>query len=163
MRSGERLENDFHTYNRYGIQLGTKVPLWGGFTGGGKFTLRLWTPAPKMTKEAWAKLVPSLKRAVDKAEAVGTERITKRAKVWQDNERFLLQPGVYKESGLTLERFPPNSGDLNPIETVWAALRKELAVREQEDLANEVSLNVSQFRNRCAQILRTFFCPRRRM
>ena len=160
MRSGERMDNDFHTYNRYGIQLGKKVPLWGGFTGGGKFTLRLWTPAQKMTKEAWAKLVPSFKRAVDNADAEGYERNTKCAKVWQDNERFLLQPEVYKKSGLMLERFPPNSGDLNPIETVWVALRKELAVREQEDLANGVSLTVSQFKNRCAQILRSFSVPK---
>ena len=27
-----------------------------------------------------------------------------------------------------------NSGDLNPIETVWARLRRDLAVREMADL-----------------------------
>ena len=67
MRRGERLENDFHTFNRYGIQLGTKVALWGGFTGEGTFTLRLWTPKPKMTSEEWAALVPSVRDAVDEA------------------------------------------------------------------------------------------------
>ena len=35
------LDNSLHTYNRYGVQLGEKVPLWGGFTGHGKFTLNL--------------------------------------------------------------------------------------------------------------------------
>ena len=33
VRDGERLNNDMHTFNRYGIQLCTKVPLWGGFAG----------------------------------------------------------------------------------------------------------------------------------
>ena len=40
-RPGERMENYIHTFNRYGIQLGKKVPLWGGFTGNGEFTLRV--------------------------------------------------------------------------------------------------------------------------
>ena len=50
LRAGEKLPPDANTFNRYGVQLGTKVPLWGGFTGGGQFTLRLWTPHPKMKK-----------------------------------------------------------------------------------------------------------------
>ena len=51
---GERFQNDVCHFNRYGIQLGTKIPLWGGFTGRGQFTLREWTPKPKMTKAEWA-------------------------------------------------------------------------------------------------------------
>ena len=31
-------------------------------------------------------------------------------------------------------KFPPNSGDLNRIDTVWARLRRDLAVREMADL-----------------------------
>ena len=67
MKKGEAMDKSVHTYNRYGVQLGTKVPLWGGFSGTGQFTLRMWTPTPKMTKEEWAARVPSLKRAVDEA------------------------------------------------------------------------------------------------
>ena len=145
LKDGERLDNDLHTFNRYGIQLGTKVSLWGGFTGGGKFSLRLWTPKPKMTKGEWESKVPLLKRAVDKAEAEMPERKTKRAKVWHDNEKFLLCPKVYRANGLDLVRFPPNSGDLNPIETVWARLRRELAVREIADIENGVTITVAQF------------------
>ena len=47
---GEKVSHEISTFNRYGVQLGTKVPLWGGFSGAGKFTLRLWTKRPKMTK-----------------------------------------------------------------------------------------------------------------
>ncbi len=151
VKKGEALENDLHTYNRYGTQLGTKVPLWGGFTGGGAFSLRLWTEKPKMNKEAWAKLIPKVKEAADEGPGGATP------KVWHDNERFLLQPDVYTEHGLELVRFPPNSGDLNPIETVWAWLRKDLALREQADLkAKKPALTVGQFRARAAQILNSY-------
>ena len=37
---------------------------WGGCTGGGQFTLRLWTERPTMTKEQWWKHIPALKQAV---------------------------------------------------------------------------------------------------
>ena len=57
---------------------------------------------------------------------------------------------------LELVRFPPNSGDLNPIETVWAELRKRLALREQEDLEAGRVLTLQQFRKRASQILASF-------
>ena len=133
--------------------IGVKVPLWGGFTGKGRFSLRLWTPRPKMTKEEWAAKVPALKRAVDTAHE--SHRHV-RAKVWHDGEKFLQQPDVYKRHGLALVRFPPNSGDLNPIETVWAWLRRDLALREQDDFAANRQLSVAQFRQRAAQILKGY-------
>ena len=49
VQDGEALDNSLHTYNRYGVQLGEKVPLWGGFTGQGKFTLKLWTERPTLS------------------------------------------------------------------------------------------------------------------
>ena len=159
LRHGEKADPRIHTFNRYGVQLGTKVALWGGFTGGGHFTLRLWTPRPKMTKDEWQRLVPKLKRAVDDAEARAPERRTRRAKVWQDNERFLCCPGVYRKNGLQMFRFPPNSGDLNPIETVWALLRQRLAEREQEDLTAGRALTLAQFKQRAAQILQAMGTP----
>lgn len=156
VKEGESLDNDLHTHNRYGIQLGTKVPLWGGFTGGSSFSLRLWTEKPKMDKDAWAKLIPDVKLAADERED-GAD-----PKVWHDNERFLLQPDVYAQNGLQLVRFPPNSGDLNPIETVWAWLRKDLAMRELKDLKEKKDvLTVAQFRARAAQILHSYSVPAR--
>jgi hypothetical protein len=160
LREGEAVDPNVHTFNRYGVQLGEKVPLWGGFTGGGQFTLRLWTPRPKMLKTDWEGYVPALKRAVDTAEAREPERNTKRAKVWHDNEKFLLCPAVYKKHGLHQVRFPPNSGDLNPIETVWAQLRKDLAVREQEDLSANKVITLAQFKQRVAQISNGYSVPK---
>ena len=40
LKEGECLHNDIHTFNRYGVQLSVKVPLWGGFSRNGQFTLR---------------------------------------------------------------------------------------------------------------------------
>ena len=44
LQKGETVDPEMHTFNRYGVQLGVKVPLWGGFSGNGGFSLRLWTP-----------------------------------------------------------------------------------------------------------------------
>ena len=77
-------------------------------------------------------------------------------KVWHDNEGFLKQPRAYKNAGLTSVLFPPNSGDLNPIETVWARLRKDLAKLEFEDLKHDKVITVASFKRRVAQLLRSY-------
>ena len=83
----------------------------------------------------------------------------RRAKVWHDNEGFLVNDKKYKAAGLTSVRFPPNSGDLNPIETVWAKLRKDLAKRVFKDLKNNNVIDESQFKQRAAQILNSYSVP----
>ena len=118
--------------------------------------LRLWKPQPKMKKADWEAHVPALKRAVDVAEARAPERTAKSAKVWRDNEKFLLCPNTYRRSELVQVRFPPNSGDLDPIEIAWAWLRRDLARREQEDLAAGHIMTVAMFRKRVAQLLNSY-------
>ena len=46
------------------------------------------------------------------------------------NVTFLKIDAEYHRHGLTAMRFPPGSGDLNPIENVWSKLKKGLAIRE---------------------------------
>ena len=46
------------------------------------------------------------------------------------NETFWKVDAEYHRHGLTAMRFPPGSGDLNPIENVWSKLKKGLAIRE---------------------------------
>ena len=53
--------------SEYGVHLGVKVPLWGGFSVHGGFALKLWTEKAKMTKEQWAAHLPALKRAASQA------------------------------------------------------------------------------------------------
>ena len=109
-----------------------------------------------MKKEEWAAYVPHLKGAIDSAEARDPERSTKIAKVWHDNEKFLLQPKLYKSCGMQLVRLLKGSGDPNPIETVWAWLRRDLGRRELVDLTNRTVLTVPQFRARAAQLLQSY-------
>ena len=149
VKEGEGLDNDLHTHNRYGVQLGLKVPLWGGFTGEGQFTYRCWSEKPKLDQAIWA---DQIKKAVKPAAAGEC--------IWHDNERFLKQADVYQEHGLRMVTFPPNSGDLNPIENVWSELRKELARREFDDIAANRTLSAKQFRQRAAQILNAFQVPK---
>ena len=94
--------------------------------------MKLWTEKPKMDKEAWAAHVPALKRA---ASAANTRR--KRLKMWFDNERFRKIDGRYHRNGLTAIRFLPNSGDFNPIETVWERLGRELALGQFKDVKHD--------------------------
>ena len=77
-------------------------------------------------------------------------------KIWHDNEGFLLVPGEYKRLGLQSMRFPPNSGDLIPIETVWARLRYDLAAREREDLKEGREPPSQQFKQRVSQLLTAY-------
>ena len=79
--------------------------------------------------------------------------------MWHDNEKFIQAPKEYKKAGLTSISFPPNSGDLNPIETVWAELRKDLAVREFEDLKAGKIISVTAFKQRVAQLLTSYSIP----
>lgn len=153
MRPQEKMDPKLHTYNRYGVQLGKKVPLWGGFTGDGKFTFRIWSARSKFNKDEWAQQLPQLRKA---AAMSSCSRGLKKLKVWHDNEGFLKQPPRYKAAGLTSMLFPANSGDLNPIETVWARLRKDLAHLEFEDLKNERVITVASFKKRVAQLLRSY-------
>ena len=55
--------------------------------------------------------------------------------------------------------FPPNSGDLNPIETVWAKLRKDLGAREFEDLKSGRVISKTAFKQRVAQLLTSYSLP----
>ena len=113
----------------------------------------MWTTHRKMTKPEWEMHVPAFRRAVvDGGCTYGRHR----AKVWHDNEMFLLCPDAYRREGLEQRCFPPNSGDLNPIGIVWARPRKDLAAREHEDLRQEKVLTFAQFELRVDQILQSY-------
>ena len=80
--------------------------------------------------------------------------------MWFDNEQFLKIGNEYHKQGLTALRFPPSSGDLNPIENVWSKLRKDLAIREFEDLKNDTVITTLQFKQRVAQLLTSHGWPK---
>ena len=108
-----------------------------------------------MNKAAWAAKLPALRKAIDKAKE---RRATVKAKVWHDNEKFLLQPRAYKKHGLQMMKFPTNSGDLNPIENVWARLRLDLAKLERKEFSMKPRhyLTPPEFKSRGSSLLRSF-------
>ena len=69
------------------------------------------------------------------------------------------EPSVYRDHGLQSVRFPPSSGDFNPIENVWAHLRRDLSSREMDDLRVGKYLTVAQYRQRVAQLLNSNAVP----
>ena len=105
-----------------------------------------------MNKLEWAQRSPALRRATMRTPGV-------LSKIWHDNEGFLLNPPIYRKNGMQSVRFPPCSGDLNPIETVWARLRMDLGVREMEDLHLGRHISVTQYRQRVGQLLTSYSVP----
>ena len=76
--------------------------------------------------------------------------------MWFDNETFLKVDSEYHRHGLTAMRFPPGSGDLNPVENVWGKLRKDLAIREFEALKHDKAITTLQFKQRVSQLLTSY-------
>ena len=58
-------------------------------------------------------------------------------------------------------RFPPNSGDLSPIENVWAKFRLDLAKLEMIDFQTTPRRYLSplQFKARVASVLKSYTKP----
>jgi hypothetical protein len=105
-----------------------------------------------MKKVEWARYAPALRRA-------GMQTPGASSKMWHDNESFLINPAVYRKHGLQSVRFPPCSGDLNPIKTVSARLRRDLSIREMEDLRVGKHVTAAQYRQRVAQLLNSYAVP----
>ena len=65
---------------------------------------------------------------------------------------------MYRSHGLEMVNFPPNSGDLNPIENVWAKLRLDLAKMEQNDLSQKPPrfLTTTAFKIRVSGLLSSY-------
>ena len=59
---------------------------------------------------------------------------------------------------MQIVNFPTNSGDLNPIETVWARLRLDVAKLEQKDFCAKPRrfLTEAQFKARVARLLDSY-------
>ena len=105
-----------------------------------------------MSKVEWARHATALRRATQRTPGA-------LSKIWHDNEGFLLNPLVYRKNGMQSVRFPPCSGDLNPIETVWARLRMDLNKREMEDLHTGKQITAAHYKQRVAQLLTSYTVP----
>ena len=74
---------------------------------------RMLVQTPNVNKAAWSNLVPAIGWAVMPLHLASQRK----ANVSHDNETFLNHDNVYKKYRMSSVKFPPNSGDLNPIGT----------------------------------------------
>ena len=66
----------------------------------------------------------------------------------------IIRP-LYLKRRIRLIRIPARSPDLNPIESFWGWLRKELRRRDLEDLRlKKPALNKTQYKQRVKEVLR---------
>ena len=111
------------------------VPFWGGLSQGG-FSIITFHKARKLTTAAWCRMVADgkLTRAI---QALAPVRPRGPWKILCDNESFLhtaASKHAMAAEGITAWRVPAGSPDLNPVEKMWAWLRKRLHALDRENL-----------------------------
>ena len=76
-----------------------------------------------------------------------------------DGEGFLTAKAckaAYKKEKIIVLTLPPKSPDLNPIEKFWGWLRRELQVRDLQDLqARKPALSKEAYKTRIRNLLKT--------
>jgi len=142
----------------YGKQakLARCIPLWGGCAAGG-FGILAFHKTKKISQDEWLKALRS--GAVKKA--IQSTKPGKKTGPWHllcDNEGFLESKEakkLYKKVGIKLWHVPPRSPDLNPIEKVWAWLRRHLRRMDLKDaIAKRPVLGKTAYRERVRRVLK---------
>jgi transposase len=133
------------------------VPMWGGLSEGG-FSVVAFHKRRKFNTAEWVKVVRSGKlanaiRALDPVLADGPWYVL------CDNESFLTTADsttAHEEAGVIVWNVPASSPDLNPVEQMWAWLRKQLLQKDREDLnAKRPPIQRTAFQARVRSLLAT--------
>ena len=139
------------------VPLPRALPMWGGCSAGG-FAPVVFHKTKKLKVAEWQKAVASGKLA----KAIKALKPVKPTGPWLvlcDNESFLRAKVVsqaHKESRVTLWHIPAKSPDLNPVERVWAWLRKKLRAMDLEDASKKRKvLSKAAYRARVRRVLKT--------
>ena len=117
------------------VPLPRAIPLWGGISEGG-FEAVTWHKEKKLDHAEWCVAV----RAGKLTAAVAKINPHRRRGPWSvlcDNESFLRHESclkAYAAKGVTLWAIPPKSPDCNPVEMFWGWLRRQLRLRDLDDL-----------------------------
>lgn len=117
------------------VPLSRAIPLWGGCSEDG-FEVVLWHERKKVDNETWSTAVREGK-LTDALRKINPQRRRGPWTVLCDNESFLRHRRsmvAYALKNVDLWEVPPKSPDLNPIEMFWAWARRELRLRDLEDL-----------------------------
>ena len=119
------------------VPLARAIPLWGGCSAAG-FQAVIWHARKKVDHAEWSAAVRDGK-LTDAIRKLNPQRRHGPWTVLCDNERFLRHPEsmrAYAVKHVRLWDVPPRSPDLNPIEMFWAWVRRQLRLRDLDDLRN---------------------------
>ena len=139
------------------VPLGRCVPMWGGCSAKG-FAPVVFHKTKKVTAPEWRSAVDAgkLGKAI---KAVKSQKRVGRWLVLCDNESFLraaVVSAAHKRIGVRLLKIPAKSPDLNPVERVWAWLRKKLRAMDLADaMAKRRVLSKAQYTARVKRVLRS--------
>ena len=117
------------------VPLSRAIPLWGGCSAAG-FHVILWHARKKVKHADWCDAVHEGKLT----QAIRSLNPHRRHGPWSvlcDNETFLRHHDclrAYAARRVCLWDVPPRSPDLNPIEMFWAWVRRQLRVRDLDDV-----------------------------
>ena len=139
------------------VPISRAIPLWGGLSEGG-FEAVLWHEKKKTDNEQWAAAVragqlTSALRKINPGRHIGQWTVL------CDNESFLRHPNsmrAYAAKHVGLWGVPARSPDLNPIEMFWGWVRRQLRLKDLEDLRQKrPTLNKTAYTARVKTLFRT--------
>lgn len=123
------------------VPLGRAIPVWGGLSEGG-FAAVMWHERKKTNNVEWSEIVRSGK-LTDAIRKINPRRRNGPWTVLCDNESFLRHEAclkAYAARKVYLWKLPAKSPDLNPIEMFWGWVRRQLRLKDLEDLKKKRAL-----------------------
>ena len=116
------------------VPLSRSIPIWGGISADG-FAPVVFHEEKKLDNIQWAKVVRegALTEALRKINPGARGPWT----ILCDNETFLRHPAAmraYAAKNISLWGVPPRSPDCNPVEMFWGWTRRQLRLKDLEDI-----------------------------
>ena len=133
------------------------IPLWGGISEDG-FEAVLWHQKKKVDNVEWSAAVRQ-GRLTDAIRKINPHRRNGPWSVLCDNESFLRHASsmrAYALKNISLWGVPAKSPDCNPIEMFWGWLRRQMRLKDLEDLRKKrAPLGKTAYTQRIKVLLRS--------
>jgi len=117
------------------VTLARALPLWGAISPAG-FRAVIFHKNKKLSTQEWKDALKAGK-LMTAIQELQPGRHSGARRLLCDNERFLMARDsreYYSKKNVQLLQIPARSPDLNPIESFWGWLRKQLRLRDLQDL-----------------------------
>jgi transposase len=140
------------------IPLARAIPLWAGISQQGYCEI-IFHKTKKVNTEEWVKEGLKKGKLMAAVRKLQPTRPSGARRILCDNESFLSAKKCalfYKSKGIVLLQIPPRSPDLNPIEMYWAWVRRQMRLKDLEDLrCRRPALGKTATKARVRALLRT--------